>query len=406
MKKITLLFLSLIAFHFGQSQNDCASALPVTAGTTTVSGYDGALPNPDCAENAGIDPREFGEWYVYTAGIDGVVTISSDLPANAGGDTRLHVYSGNCVSLTCVGGSDDVDFDAMNYLSEVTIPVAVGESYYIAWDNQWSDAAFDFVITETVVSCNFSTPFAETYDDNNSFLVCFNREDGDGDGISWISQQNLDLDGDLVNETFATNGNSATGPKDDWLFTPALSLTGGTEYTITSIFNTFGGNGSFEAFLTNAPNSGASVQLPLFSNTNIVPMGDFATLETMAYQEVNAVTPPTSGDWHVAYRSFGPGNSGFILLFDTELESTLSVEEFDQNVFTYFYDKDTKLLKLESSTQALDNIELYNILGQTVIQERLSQTNEFIEMKSLKDGIYLAKVSIQGQSKTFKILKN
>ena len=406
MKKITLLFLSFLAFHFGQSQNDCASALPVTAGTTTVSGYDGALPNPDCAENAGIDPREFGEWYVYTSGFDGVVSISSDIPANIGGDTRLHVYSGTCVSLTCVGGSDDVDFGANNYLSEVSVVVNVGDVLYIAWDNQWSDAAFDFVITETVVSCNFSTPFAETYDDNNSFLVCFNTEDGDGDGISWISQQDLDLDGDLNPETFATNGNSATGPKDDWLFTPALALTGGTEYTITSIFNTFSGNGSLEAFLTNAPNSGASVQLPLFSNTNIAPMGDFATLETMAYQEVNAVTPPTSGDWYVAYRSFGPGMSGFILLFDTELESTLSVEEFDQNVFTYIYDKNTKTLNLESSAQAFDSIEMYNILGQTVIQERLSETIESISMQSVKDGIYLAKVSIQGQSKTFKILKN
>ncbi|MBO6607954.1 T9SS type A sorting domain-containing protein [Psychroserpens sp.] len=406
MKKITLLILSLLAFHFGQSQNDCASALPVSAGTTTVSGYDGALPNPECAENAGVDPREFGEWYVYTAAIDGVVTITSDLPANAGGDTRLHVYSGTCVALTCEGGSDDVDFGTNNFLSTVTLAVSVGETFYIAWDNQWSDAAFDFLITETAVSCNFSVPFDETYDDNNSFLVCFTTEDNDGDTISWISQQDLDLDGDMLPETFATNGNSATGPKDDWLFSPALALTGGTEYTITSIFNTFSGNGSLEAFLTNAPNSGASVQLPLFSNTNIVPMGDFATLETMAYQEVNAVTPPTSGDWYVAYHSFGPGMSGFILLFDTDLESTLSVEEFEQNSFTYFYNKDTKTLNLQSSTHVFDTIELYNILGQTVIQERLSESTESIDMKSLKDGIYLAKVSIQGQSKTFKILKN
>lgn len=310
------------------------------------------------------------------------------------------------MALTCEGGSDDVDFGTNNFLSTVTLAVSVGETFYIAWDNQWSDAAFDFLITETAVSCNFSVPFDETYDDNNSFLVCFTTEDNDGDTISWISQQDLDLDGDMLPETFATNGNSATGPKDDWLFSPALALTGGTEYTITSIFNTFSGNGSLEAFLTNAPNSGASVQLPLFSNTNIVPMGDFATLETMAYQEVNAVTPPTSGDWYVAYHSFGPGMSGFILLFDTDLESTLSVEEFEQNSFTYFYNKDTKTLNLQSSTHVFDTIELYNILGQTVIQERLSESTESIDMKSLKDGIYLAKVSIQGQSKTFKILKN
>ncbi|SDR66253.1 Por secretion system C-terminal sorting domain-containing protein [Formosa sp. Hel1_31_208] len=404
MKKITLLFLCLIAFHFGQAQNDCASALPVTAGTTTVSGYDGALPNPDCAENAGLDPREFGEWYVFTATVDGVVNVTTDIPANIGGDTRLHVYSGTCVALTCVAGSDDVD--GTNFLSDVTFPVTIGETFYIAWDNQWSDAAFDFVITETSVSCNYTLPFAETYDDGNAFSVCYITEDLDGDTISWISQQDLDLDGDLIPETFATNGNSTAGAKDDWLFSPALDLTGGTDYTVTSIFNTFSGNGSLEAFLVNSASSAATIQLPLFSQTNIAPMGDFATLETMAYQEINTVIPPTDGDWHIAYHSFGPASSGFILLFDTELEATLSVEEFNSNVFTHAYNKTNDLLSLQSSNLAFDAIVIYNILGQEVINKSLSQTEETVEMKTLKDGIYLANVSIQGQSKTIKILKN
>jgi hypothetical protein len=84
----------------------------------------------------------------------------------------------------------------------------------------------------------------------------------------------------------------------------------------------------------------------------------------------------------------------------------LSVEEFDNNTFKHFYNKDTDVLSMTSSTLAFDNVELYNLLGQQVLNRRLSQTNETVNMSSLEDGVYLAKVSIQGRIQTVKILKN
>jgi hypothetical protein len=45
-------------------------------------------------------------------------------------------------------------------------------------------------------------------------------------------------------------------------------------------------------------------------------------------------------------------------------------------------------------------------MGQSILTESLSQTTETISLSNYNDGIYLAKVSIQGKTKTVKILKH
>jgi hypothetical protein len=88
-----------------------------------------------------------------------------------------------------------------------------------------------------------------------------------------------------------------------------------------------------------------------------------------------------------------------------EAGQTLSVDDLSPNTFTHSFNSTTDQLILESSSLPMSSIELYNILGQRVINQSLSQTNEIIDMSGLTDGIYLAKVSIQGQSRSLKILK-
>ena len=54
----------------------------------------------------------------------------------------------------------------------------------------------------------------------------------------------------------------------------------------------------------------------------------------------------------------------------------------------------------------MTNIEIYSILGQNVISKPLSSTREVIDVASLNDGVYLAKVFADGGSKTIKFVKN
>jgi hypothetical protein len=85
-------------------------------------------------------------------------------------------------------------------------------------------------------------------------------------------------------------------------------------------------------------------------------------------------------------------------------DGILSVDEFANNTFIHAYNKDSNNLTLNSSLP-LSSIEVFNILGQRVINQSLSQSNEVIEMSNLKDGMYIAKVSVKGQTQTIKILK-
>ena len=85
-------------------------------------------------------------------------------------------------------------------------------------------------------------------------------------------------------------------------------------------------------------------------------------------------------------------------------EGVLSLQDEYFNDFNYYIATNSQLV-INAST-SLENIQLYNLLGQEVISKKLSNTNETINIESLDTGIYIAKVSIQGKSKSFKIVKN
>lgn len=92
--------------------------------------------------------------------------------------------------------------------------------------------------------------------------------------------------------------------------------------------------------------------------------------------------------------------------FRTNDEPTASVNEFNSNNFTHSYNKDSDVLTINSSTLAFNNIQVYNLLGQEVVNKNLSQTTETVNLSSLQDGVYLVNVMMEGQVKTVKLLKN
>lgn len=413
MKKITLLLLMVLAFNLNQAQDTCATAVTISPDVTiTVAAVDGTeIPTPECAANAALpDPRTAGEWYSYTATTSGIANITSDLPASTGGDTRVHIYEGSCGSLTCVGGNDDIA--AGNYLSDATFPITSGTTYIIAWDDRWDAGGFDFILTETAVDCSTASPYSYDFADINPLVACYTIEDENADGTTWGYNNGNDFDGDMVNDGVGLIFPQAAGvEKDDWLFLPVFNGIANTDYSLTVIYNVFNNPApiaeeSFEIVALDSPSSAAASQSVLGTYTGVTQSGDLATLLQNAYTDTVTYTPTADGDFYFAIHSTSPGaNSGIIILFDLSVNETLSVDEFASNTFTHTYNKDTDKLTLESSNLPLSNIELFNILGQRVISQGLSQSNEIVDMSSLTDGVYLAKVAIQGQTQTIKILK-
>ncbi|WP_395061583.1 T9SS type A sorting domain-containing protein [Flavobacterium sp.] len=165
MKKLLLLLLTFSSLSTF-AQDECATAIPITAnGTTTAPAITGVFVSgcyTHTFDNTGTGPIN-GLWYSFTPTTSGEVVISSDLAANVApnsNDTKVSVFTGTCGSLTCLASNDDVS--ATNYLSTISFPVAPGTTYYIQWDNYWLSAGFNFDLTFTSIPCNkvytFSKP--------------------------------------------------------------------------------------------------------------------------------------------------------------------------------------------------------------------------------------------------------
>ena len=53
----------------------------------------------------------------------------------------------------------------------------------------------------------------------------------------------------------------------------------------------------------------------------------------------------------------------------------------------------------------MSNIQLFSILGQEVVNRNLTGSDATINLANLTDGVYIARVTVQGQTETFKIIK-
>ena len=106
----------------------CIEAAPITCGDTTYGANWIALVSypPMCDSLA---PDTMGAWYKYTAPMAGNVTAST-CHDSTDFNTIIHVYSGACDSLVCVGENDDGPF-CVNGASEISWPTVASVDYYI-----------------------------------------------------------------------------------------------------------------------------------------------------------------------------------------------------------------------------------------------------------------------------------
>jgi len=131
----------------------CGSALSCTV-ALDLSGT-GTYTIPTIATGEGCYScisAEHAYWYTFTPTCDGTVTIAS---CGKGKDTNFYLYSAadGCETLQTVAASDDnctMGPGLQNYASIVeNVAVTGGTTYYIEWDNKWTDSGFDWEFTLT-----------------------------------------------------------------------------------------------------------------------------------------------------------------------------------------------------------------------------------------------------------------
>ncbi|MBR9914643.1 MAG: T9SS type A sorting domain-containing protein [Algicola sp.] len=128
----------------------CDLAEPITCGETVYGSTVGAPASsvPFCGTSLSTAP---GVWYLFEGTGDvidiDVTTAGSDY------DTKLGVFSGDCLNLSCVAGNDDSNGGLQSALSFTT---EVGENYYV-YVTGFSTASGDYTLN---LSCQLAANIA------------------------------------------------------------------------------------------------------------------------------------------------------------------------------------------------------------------------------------------------------
>lgn len=271
----------------------------------------------------------------------------------------------------------------------------------LSMNAQLLDEGFDDITTLSGWSfVNASDdPSGDYFQGNDGVFPAF-----DGDPTAYI--------GVNFNSTSGTNG---TETISNWMILPSLMLENGsriTFYTRTGDASNFpdrlevrvSPDGSSTA-PANATDEGSYTELLLSVNENL-DVGGYPETWT----EFTAIVTGLSGvvDTSVAFRYFvtdaGPNgaNSNYIGIDRVTVEDPLSVGD---NAFDGLsHSVNAGMLNVRAN-QPLTGVEIYNVLGQQVITQRLSSNNEQINISALNAGVYIARVMIEGQTTSFKIVK-
>ena len=219
-------FLLLVMFAFslqGYAQDDCSSAVPVTAGEifgTTIT------PSTGGGE---MGQGDDSAWFAFTAPGDGTINVNSCL---GGSDTDLSIGTGTCGALTDISNNDDAcdlgnGFDF--YASEILgYPVLSGQVYYIEWSNYWEDGPFDW-------SLEFNAPQPAPDNDDcadATAIAC-------GDSVIGSTVYATDTAGNGASDVFYSLAGTANGEEI------TASLCGSSFDTLISIFDACDGTELF-----------------------------------------------------------------------------------------------------------------------------------------------------------------
>jgi len=221
----------------------------------------------------------------------------------------------------------------------------------------------------------------------------------DGDSISGTTTAATNVEG--LTECAGGGGSAATGCAGG---TGIMNFGEGVWYVFTA--------GPDEAITVTTDNSPTpfDTEIQVFSGdcNNLVCVGgdddggDNAALSTFCWE--SSATTGNTVDYYI-YVDGHAANSGDFLL-DVSVESTLSIEDFEnQNAFTYFPNPVKNILSLSAQSN-IQNVSVFNMLGQEVLRATPNTLESNLDMNGLSQGAYFVQVTINNITETVRVIKN
>ena len=101
-------------------------------------------------------------------------------------------------------------------------------------------------------------------------------------------------------------------------------------------------------------------------------------------------------------------NKGGVFFFDNFRinDDSLSNTDVALNNYDFRFASSTEELLLNSPSQIMEQVSVFNMMGQQVLNKRLGNNSERIGLKNLSSGMYVAQISVNGSVETLKFIKN
>ena len=346
----------------GATFDDCAGALPITCGETVVGSTVGQTvdTSPEC----GTSITAPGVWYTFTD-TTGLVTDYTLSLCDGGTDydSKITVYSGDCGALVCVVDNDDT----CGLQSEVEFQGDGLTTYYILVHGFASGTGnFSMALTcapvpppnDMIVNSIDVDEIGFPYTDPAVAMPAATLEGGDPSGCSIVGANG-------VWYNFV--------PEADGFATAEIVSPAGTSSVV----------------FYSAPDESASetdLELVVWNGNQCVP-------------GTSAIIPTTAGQ---AYYVFVVNTDGITdIVIDGE---NLNAGDNVIEGFAYAPNPTTGEINL-TSVEMIDNVGIYNILGQQVVGQEVNATSSQLDVSALAAGAYIMKVSVNGQIGTYKIIK-
>lgn len=368
MKKITLLFILIMAFSFkshAQFPEDFDGSASIPLGWAVFENGTGAVES----------------WEINVGTTNNVALIAYENVTLGTAEDWLVTPQFTVDATNFILSFDQSDGFAPDYGSIYTIRVSTGSS-------QTNTGDFTIVDVQDETDVWAGGPLAQHTVDlslyiGQSIYVAFVMENDDGD--YWIID-NVDMIAD------------ATAPD------PVTTPTPADMATDVYIDPTDGDNAVAFAW-TPATTGDAATAYDVY-------LGDTATtlslLGTLSGTSVNITGMEYSTEyfWQIIAKNVGGEAVGSaIWSFTTQADPALSVAEVETQKFKIYPNPVTDYLTIDSNL-TIESVELTNQLGQVVLRLNSdSILNNTLDLSSISNGLYILKVNATEKTQTLKILK-
>ena len=372
--------------------------IPTSDSGVIASSNNTITPQLVSISNLNSDPDVYESTLVRIAGsVEFTDADGSALFSNGGNYT----ITDGAVDSEDVAITGNVRIEFYGVFNQTTIPSDLQLVTGVAGQYNGTAQVYPRTLSDIEVdSCYFKEGFTHGFDNvADGFIVdasCWLTFNGGGTAESWGIFNDTTAGGYYWGMEYPATSNA------DWLISPAFkvvdNLTDGVSVEIWENSSVY--PEAFDIQLWDVNLNQIIATLAVDPETSVAPQRTTLTFDLSDYEGQNL---------RFAIYNYSAAPYGFYLWVDNfQLTSfsSLGTNNPDQSTtFEYFPNpvKDELTIKAQ---QNIDSIEIFNILGQSVISLSPGVLETKVDMQTLQTGAYFVKISIDQKTEIFRVLKN